>query len=50
MPLGHPARGGNAKLDMTYEPDKTWHEIKLIGYGLRLNEFVSYSDWHDWPV
>ena len=25
----------------------TWHDMKLVDYELRLNEFVSYSGWHD---
>ena len=26
------------------------HDTKLVGYGLRLNEFVSYLNWQVWPV
>ena len=28
----------------------TQHDMKLAGCGLRLNRFVSYSDWHNWPI
>ena len=41
---------GVAKFDMTREPDTTQHDMKLVGYGLRLNGVVSYSGWHDWPI
>ena len=32
-----------------YDP-QIKHNTKLIDYGLKFNEFVSYSGWHDWPV
>ena len=32
------------KLDTIYEPNITRHNTKLVGYGLKLNRFVSYSD------
>ena len=32
------------KLDTIYEPNITRHNTKLVGYGLKLNRFVLYSD------
>ena len=34
----------------TWPANSTQYNTKLIDYGLRLNEFVLYSGWYDWPV
>ena len=38
-------RGGKIGRD-----SRTEYDTKLEVYGLRLNGFVSYLGWHDWPI
>ena len=33
-----------------HELDTTRHDMKLAGYALRLNGFLSYSGWQDWSI
>ena len=43
----HKIRGDKIGYDPWTQHDTTRHDIKLVGYGLRLNGFVSYSSWYD---
>jgi len=38
---------GVTKSDTNREPNTTRYDTKLVGYGLRLNGFVSYLGWND---